>query len=148
MSTPSVSNSAFTASSYRASTHGRRGSFAQPSLNGQAGLKHDEVRLAKKSPESPNEKQREAKHLGLLTRGWKLLTAPIAAVFKTFRSGIKGILVSLLGMGALAAFKQKKAALAVGALSFITVPLYAFGSGIGRFFRNMKEAVTGRRSAS
>lgn len=161
MSTPSVSGPAFTATapSYRASIQGRRGSSAQSSLNAQPSLKHDELHFshresdlktasAKKSSESQNEKHQEAKHLGLLSRGWKLLTAPISAVFKAFRGGMKAILVSLLSVGALAALKQRKAALAVGALSFITVPLYAFTSGIGRFFSNIKQAITGRRSGS
>lgn len=161
MSASSVSPSAFTAQSYSgASPKNRRGS-AQPNLNAQVGLGHDEVRFssclgcglkslsasAKKTPESQNEKQREAKHLGLIKRAWRLVTTPFSAVYRAFTNGAKAVMLSLLGVGALAAFKQKKAALALGALSFMTVPLIAVGSGVGRIFKNLKEAITGRSAS-
>ena len=159
MSTSFVSSSTFASSPYQ--VHGR-GASAQSGLNKQADLRHGRIRFsseiegdshsfsasAQKSPEHQTEKQPEVKHLGLMARGWKLLTAPISAAFKAIRSGLKGILVSMLGVGTLAAFNQKKAAAAVGALSFITVPMYAFASGVGRLFRNIKEAITGRHSVA
>lgn len=85
----------------------------------------------------------QGQHIGALRRTGNLAFAPVDGVFKTLTSGIKGSGVAAATVGGLVYTKHPILATFAGLSSLVAVPLYAVGSGIGRFFRDIKTAVMG-----